>query len=229
MNFLGKMFQALKNGTLEMGESTANENTVAQFELEISTAQQQLDEAKRGQRVLNAHFAALQTQIKVLQSTIGDKEIAVREAMAAGQQSKAREMAQVVADLINEKRQKEQDANQRQQQCAKLDAAVDSAQSRMLDMQSHLSQVKTTEIMLKAQEALMTQAQQDSNPVVSAKQSLSRIRSQQAQHQATLEASQMLQEGSDLEKRLKEAGIIETEAKAEDVLQRLQKESQEDK
>ncbi len=225
MNIFGKIFDALKAGAIEMGESVVDDNAIQTFEQAIAEAKRALEQAKAEKAKIQALQAQTKQQVLTISQKIVECEALASQAIAQDDESQALAQATQVVELSAKKSSTEQLLNIQNQDIEQLRRNISKAEQDVAEMQNQLSQVKATESVHRAQESLHAVTNQSSqySAISSAKQSLEKIKQQQAEVQAKQDIRQQ-DSFSELDDRLRAAGIIgeaEQPTDAAQVLQRL--------
>lgn len=224
MSLIEKIFTALRGGARELGESIVDQNSVRIFEQEIKDAETALDNAKRDLTEVMAKEMQAARKIESLQADVKKHEDYASKALEKGDENLALEVAQKIAEI-----QGELDIQKKAQESfaahvTRLKNLVKQTGKALADMQRQLVMVKTTQNVQKATTAITQNYAAGSSKLLSAKESLDRIKQKQADLEDRLKAGEALQgefEGHDLEKKLKDAGIVKSEDKAQEILAAL--------
>lgn len=224
MSILNKIFTAIRGGAREVGESIVDKNSIRIFEQEIKDAEEQLDKAKRDLTEVMAKEMQASRKIDELGKDISKHEDYASKALEKGDESLALEIAEKIADL-----QTEQEIQQKAQQSfashtERLKGLIKKTTHSLTDMKRQLVMVKTTESVQKATTAITNNYASGSSKLLTAKESLDRIKKRQDDLDDRLAAGEALQkdfDGNNLEEKLKQAGITKDSSKANDILEKL--------
>ncbi len=192
MNIFSKIFTALKGGANEMGEAVVDANAITIFEQDIRDAKAALAGAKENEISLFARKRQAQAKMSLHQSRIEEYENQAIAAAEKGNEALALETASHIVNLQEEKQTMQASIDALSQSCDKIAAQVSKAQAQIDDMESQLSQIKATDSVHKAQESIHATVHGGSSKVVSAKESLARIKEQQAFTSAKFEVADEL-------------------------------------
>lgn len=224
MSVLNKIFTAIRGGARKVGESIVDANSVRIFEQEIKDAENQLEKAKRDLTEVMAKEMQAARKSESLTKDIEKHEGYAVQALEKGNDSLGLEIAQKIAEI-----QSELDIQQKAQSSfaahtARLKAMIKKTTKALTDMQRQLVMVKTTESVQQATAAITNNYASGSSKLLTAKESLDRIKQKQQDLDDRMAAGETLAaefNGDDLEAKMKEAGIVEDDNKAKDILEKL--------
>lgn len=224
MSLLNKIFTAIRGGAREAGEAIVDMNSVRIFEQQIKDAENALEKAKRDLTDVMAKEMQAKRKIESLQSDITKHEGYATQALDKGDETLALEVAQKIAEIQGEldiqKKAQESFSNH----VARLKGMIKKTTASLTDMQRQLVMVKTTESVQKATTAITENYASGSSRLLSAKESLDRIKQKQQDLDDKLAAGEALQDEfgeKGLEDKLKAAGIVDDGNKAKDILAQL--------
>ncbi len=225
MSILEKIFTAIRGGAREIGEGIVDRNSVRIFEQEIREAENKLEQAKRDLTEVMAKEMQTARRIETLSEEIAKHEGYAEQALHKGDEELAMEIAEKIVELQNEQEEQEQARKSFAMHVDRLKAMIKQTNKTLTDMKRQLVMVKTTESVQQATTAISHNYASGNSRLLSAKESLDRIRQRQQELEDRLAAGEVLKaelEGEDLEKRLQEAGIVDdSRGQARDVLARL--------
>lgn len=224
MSILTKLVTAIRGGAREVGEAIVDKNSIRIFEQEIKDAQEALDKAKMDLTQVMAKEMQAARKVDELQSDITKHEGYASQALEKGDENLALEIAQKMAEL-----QGEADIQRKAQEnfaahVERLKAMIKKTTRGLADMERQLVMVKTTDSVQKATTAISNNYASGSSKLLSAKESLDRIQQRQQDHEDRMAAGSLLEDEfseKDLEAKLKEAGIVQGDTKAQDILAQL--------
>ena len=224
MSLFKKIITAIRGGAREAGEAIVEANSIRIFEQEIKDAKHHLDKAKQDLTSVMAQEMSASRKVQSLNEDITKHEGYVTQALEKGDETLALDIAQKIADL-----QKEQTIQKTAQEkfaahIDRLKAMIKKTTSSLADMERQLVMVKTTENVQKATTAITDNYASGSSSLLTAKESLDRIQERQQQLDDRLAAGEALDtefNGNDLEEKMKAAGILETDNKAQDILAQI--------
>jgi len=207
---LKKLWNALRGAANEGIEAVADSQSLRILDQELRDAKQELRACDENLTKIMAKRKMTEAKVKSLQSEV---ETYTNHAIAAsekGDETLAIECAERVSELESnlETERSILDGFAKSEQTLK--ANISKAKTNVRRMEQQIDQVKATESVQKAQVAVSSRHMGANSKVKTALDSLERIKEKQAQRNAELEAAEELaneETGSDLEAKLKQAGI----------------------
>ncbi len=227
MSILRKIVTAIRGGAREVGEAIVDQNSVRIFEQEIKDAQNQLDKAKMDLTEVMAKEMQASRKIEGLQEDIVKHEGYASQALDKQDEALALEVAQKIADLQGELEIQKKAQQSFSAHAERLKAMIKKTTKAVTDLERELVMVKTTESVQKATTAITNNYASGSSRLLTAKESLDRIKERQTHLEDRLAAGEVLEgefSGQDLDQKLKDAGIVEDDNKAKDILEKLKAE-----
>ena len=224
MNILKKIMTAIRGGTRELGESIVDSQGTRIFEQEIEDAQESLKKAKGDLTQVMAKEMQASRKVESIQAEIDKNEGYVADALAKNKEALALEIATKVAELEQDKAQQVAAQQSYEKHIGKLKSMMEKAERQLKDYERQLTMVKTTENVQKATAAITDNFGTTDSTLMSAKESLDRIRKKQQDFDDRNIAAEQLDaenSGKNLSDKMKEAGIGDTQSAAEAVIARL--------
>lgn len=224
MDIFRKLFTAVRGGSREIGEAIVDSQSMRIFEQEIEDAKKSLEEAKDGLTEIVARKMASERQYKSLQTEIAENEGYAAKALGKGDEALALEVAGKIAELEKSAADIQSNINAYETHAETLKQQIHRAEQQIAEHERELTMVKTQESVHKATEAVTQSVTMNQSSLGSARESLERIKKKQQLRQDKVIAGEELHaefSGSELDKKLKEAGIKGEASKAEDILARL--------
>lgn len=224
MSILRKIMTAVRGGAREMGELVVDANGTRIFEQEIKDAQQHLRKAKQDLTDVMAKQMQASRQVSSLQKEISDHETYAGQALDKGDEALALEIAEKISQLEIDLADQQQVHDSFSGHVGRLKDLVKKTERQIKDYERQLSMVKTTESVQKASAAITDNFASSNSKILSAKDSLERIKKRQQDNFDRLEAAEQLEaENTDksLDDRMKAAGIGEDSTSAGSVLDRI--------
>jgi len=221
MNIFTNIFNAFKNGAIEIGEPIVDKDDIQSFETSIAQASLQLSQAKQHQRAIEAKHAQCEALIKKAKVNIRQNEVKALAASESGNEQLALNYAsQIISENENIDNQQKL-AEYFYESLKTIDKQIASLSREITEMKAQLSQVKATDAVLKVQSDLSSQY----SSLPSAKASLAKIKEQQAHTQAKIDTAKEMDEflnygGSALDERIAEASGANKQS-AKDLLAKL--------
>lgn len=225
MNVWSKLLTALRGGANEMGEAIVDSQALRILDQEIRDADLELRKSKEA-------LAEIMAKQKLAAERAGKSAVKVAEyeqyalkALEAGNEELAKEVAVKIANLEVEQASEREQAESYAASVAQLRKAVTQAEANIKRLKQQVDTVKATESVQKAQMAVAQRYGGSQAKLHTAVESLERIKQQQAERAAKMEAAAELAEAGNidesLEAKLRAAGIKADSAGADSVLARL--------
>ena len=224
MSILKKIFTAIKGGAREAGEAIIDKNSIRIFEQEIKDAENELEKSKRDLTEILAKEMQSARKVKSLKEDVSKHEQYASQALNKNNEELALEISQKIVDIESDLSIEEKSQTSFAGHSKRLKDMIKKSGKVLSDMRRQLVMVKTTESVQKATTAITKNYATGSSKLLSAKESLDRIKKKQQDLEDRLAAGESLQgnlEEKSLDNKMKEAGIIEGGNKAHDILKRL--------
>jgi phage shock protein A len=155
---------------------------------------------------------------------IGDLEAKAVAAMKAERNDLAQEVAEVIAVQVNERDVEARQATEFGGYVEKMRKDITKAEARIKSLRQQVDVAKARESVQKAQVSASIAAGGANGKLETAVGTLNRLQAKQEQRSAEFEAQEQLADasnGTDLERKLKDAGIVPNEGSADAILARL--------
>lgn len=220
---------AIRGGASEVGEAIVDANATRIFEQEIRDAENHLTKAKRDLTGVMAQQMASSREVDRIKRDIVEHESYAEQALNKGDEALALAVAEKIAALESELATQQQALDSFAGNAERLKELVKKSERQVAEYKRQLSMVKTTESVQKATSAITDNFSSSNSKLLSAKDSLERIKAKQQKFDDQMKAAEVLEsENSDnsLAARLKEAGIGESDASANSVLERIKAKQQ---
>lgn len=215
---------AIRGGATEVGEAIVDANSTRIFEQEIRDAENHLTRAKRDLTGVMAQQMAASREVDRIKREITEHEGYAVQALEKDDETLALAVAEKISALESELSAQQQALDSFEGNANRLKDLVKKSERQVQEYKRQLSMVKTTESVQKATSAITDNFSSSNSKLLSAKDSLERIKAKQQKFDDQLKAAEVLEsENSDnsLEAKLKAAGIGGTENSANSVLERL--------
>jgi len=215
---------AVRGGASEAGEAIIDANATRIFEQEIRDAENHLTKAKRDLTGVVAEQMAAQRDVERLNREISEHEGYAGQALEKGDEALALAVAEKIATLESELATQQQALASYTGNADRLKELVKKSERQVAEHKRQLSMVKTTESVQKATSAITDNFSSSNSKLLSAKDSLERIKAKQQKFDDKMKAAEMLEsEDSDvsLAAQLKAAGIGAQDSSANSVLDRI--------
>ncbi|MBU0563883.1 MAG: PspA/IM30 family protein [Gammaproteobacteria bacterium] len=225
MNVWSKLLTALRGGVNEAGEAVVDSQALRILDQEIRDADSELRKAKEALAEIMAKQKLAAERVNRAAKAISEYEQYVLKALEAGDEPLAKEVAAKIANLEAEQIAEREQADNYTVSVAQLRKAVSQAEAHIKRLKQQVDTVKATESVQKAQMAVAQRYGGSQAKLHTAVESLERIKQQQAERAAKMEATAELAQAShvdeSLDAKLRAAGIVADDASADSVLARL--------
>lgn len=224
MSIFKKIITAVRGGARETGEAIVDANSTRIFEQEIRDAEKHVTIAKRDLTEVMAKQMQAARELAQLQASIKEHEGYAMQALNQGNEALAIEVAEKIAELENSAEDQQQANDSYLKSADRLKELIKKSERQLTDYKRQLSMVKTTQSVQKATSAITDNFVASNSKLLSAKDSLERIKQKQAMFDDKLKAAEQLEsENSDtsLKNKLQGAGIGPQQSNAQSILARL--------
>ncbi|MRI32913.1 phage shock protein A [Endozoicomonas sp. OPT23] len=224
MNILQKLMTLFRGSVREIGEAVVDANGTKIFEQEIVDAESQLKEARSSLTTVMAKAKQAERELEKLRAGQIEHEGYARSALSQGNEPLALEVAEKIAVLEAEIAEQATALDSYKEHAERLKAMILESEKQLKDYQRQLAMVKTTEQVQKTTAAISENFVAADSKMVTAKETLDRIKNKQQEYDDRLEAGKQLDaemSGANLKNKLAEAGISGQKKQAEDILARL--------
>jgi phage shock protein A len=225
MNVWSKLLTALRGGVNEAGEAVVDSQALRILDQEIRDADSELRKAKEALAEIMAKQKLAAERVNKAAKAISEYEQYALKALEAGDEPLAKEVAAKIANLEAEQVAEREQADNYTVSVAQLRKAVSQAEAHIKRLKQQVDTVKATESVQKAQMAVAQRYGGSQAKLHTAVESLERIKQQQAERAAKMEATAELAQAShvdeSLDAKLRAAGIVADDASADSVLARL--------
>ena len=224
MSIFKKIMTAIRGGATEVGEAIIDSNATRIFEQEIRDAENHLTKAKRDLTGVMAQQMAASRDVDRLKREVTEHEGYAVQALDKGDETLALAVAEKIATLESDLGNQQQSLDSFAGSANRLKELVKKSERQVGEYKRQLSMVKTTESVQKATAAITDNFSSSNSKLLSAKDSLERIKAKQQKFDDRMKAAEVLEsENSDnsLAAQLKEAGIGATDNSSNSVLERL--------
>ena len=219
-----KLFTALRGGASEAGEAIVDHQALRILDQEIRDADSALANARRELVGIMAKHKLANDRVVQYDARIGDLEAKAVAAMKAERNDLAQEVAEVIATQVNERDVEARQATEFGGYVEKMRKDISKAEARIKSLRQQVDVAKARESVQKAQVSASIAAGGANGKLETAVGTLNRLQAKQEQRSAEFEAQEQLADasnGTDLERKLKEAGIVPNEGSADAILARL--------
>lgn len=225
MNVWSKLLTALRGGASEMGEALVDGQALRILDQEIRDSDLELRRSKEALAEIMAKQKLAAQRVEAGAAKVAEYEQYALKALEAGNESLAKEVAEKIAHLEGQSSAEREQADAYAASVAQLRKAVSQAEVNIKRLKQQVDTVKATESVQRAQMAVAQRYGGSQAKLQTAVESLERIKQQQAQRAAKMEATAELAEAGNaddaLDAKLRAAGIVPNPASADTVLARL--------
>ncbi len=224
MSNWSKIFTAIRGGVNETAESIADSHAMRILDQEIRDAEQSLRQARSDLAGIMASNKSLARRLEENRAKETKDSDSARLAVAAGRMDLAQGLAQRISTIRAEVQRDQEELDRllpRQQQMLRT---IQDTEAQITQMKREVENVKANESLLKAQSAIAHSQSGINTRLGSAVESLDRIKKRQEITAGRIEAGAelaALENGNDLDRQLKEAGIGGASQSADDILKQL--------
>ncbi len=215
---------ALKGATNEVGEAIADSNALRILDQEIREASDQLQQSKTQLVGIMAKQKLSSQKCAELKEKVAEYENYAMKALDQGDESLATEVASRISEYETQLNSEQEMEKSFADSVVSLKKAIVDAESNLRRLKQQVDTVKATESVQKAQAACAAKHSGVNSKMATATDSLERIKQRQAERAAQMEAASELSGDtgeSDLQAKLKAAGIAQGDSDASSVLERL--------
>ena len=224
MSILKKIMTAIRGGAREVGELVVDANGTRIFEQEINDAQVHLNRARQDLTSVMANQMQAGRKVESLKTEISEHEGYAGQALDKNDEVLALEIADKIANLETDLAEQTEVHKSYSGHVGRLKDLVKKTERQIKEYERQLNMVKTTESVQKASAAITDNFASSNSKIISAKDSLERIKKRQQDNYDRMAAAEELEaENSDkgLEDKMKAAGIGEQDTTANSVLERI--------
>lgn len=226
MSILAKILTLFRGAATEAGQAVVDKNATRILDQEIRDAQADSLRAKEDLTKMMAQLKLATDKLDAKRAKKTEYESHIGRLLGQGDQTLARDVAGKVAQLEGDIAGEEKTLTTTAAAIEKLHGSIKTADRRIESLQQQVDQVKANESVLRAQAAISSRHSGQNAKLRTALDSLDRVKTQQAERSAQIEAADALaaSEGDgDLEARLAAAGVVSGQISADAVLARYQK------
>jgi len=224
MGVFSKLFTAFRGAATEAGETIVDSQSLRILDQEMRDSKRHLEEAKENLAKVIAEQIGVERDVKRLIKSIKEYEGYAEQALEKADESLATEIAEKIAELENELEAQQSVLDGYNANIKTLKQTIRNTERSIKTMMREVSVVKTTESVQKASSAAAAKFSGSNSALRSATDSLERIKQRQQQKMDQMTAAMQIQQqesGDDLQAKLREAGIVQANASARSVLDRI--------
>ncbi|MGI9273914.1 MAG: PspA/IM30 family protein [Endozoicomonas sp.] len=224
MSIWKKVMTALKGAGNEVGEAIVDSNALRILDQEIREASSQLQQSKTQLAGIMAKQKLASQKCTELKENVAEYEGYALKALEQGDDNLATEVATKIADYEAQLNSEQEMEKSFADSVTSLKKAIVDAEANLRRLKQQVDTVKATESVQKAQAACAAKHSGVNSKMATATESLDRIKKRQAERAAQMEAASELSGDtaeSDLQSKLKAAGIAQSDSSTSSVLERL--------
>lgn len=225
MAVFSKVLTMLRGNLREIGQSIVDNNASTIYEQEIVEATAHVASAKQDLTAVMAKEMQAGREIERLRAELKKYEDLALQALQKDENSLAEEVAARVADLEVALAEQEETRIQYAGHIARLKDMIRNAEATLREHERQLAMAKTTESVYKATATISQNMGSSGSKLMSAKESLERIRQRHQDMADRMQAAEVLDGefgAKALEHKLAQAGIGERANRKAEVMARLQ-------
>ena len=225
-----KLFTALRGGANEVGESIVDQQALRILDQEIRDADSALANAKRQLVTIMAKHKLSTDRVSEHNAKIKDLESKAMAAIQANREDLALEVAEAISTLTGELEVEQKQATEFGGYADSMRKDITKAEARIKSLRQQVDMAKARDSVQKAQVSASIASGGANGKLETAVGTLNRLQAKQQQRAAELQAQDQLADastGTDLERKLREAGITPDSGSANAILERLKQKSAE--
>ena len=224
MSVINKIMTLVRGSAREIGESVVDANATRIYEQEVVEAKASIASAKTELAGVMAKEMQTARAIEKLRGDALRYEGLAVEALDKAQESLAEEVAGKIGALEKELQEQTKAHANYVMQVSRLKDLIKSAEARVREHEREVGVVKTTESVYRATQTISQSLGQGGSKLVSARESLERIKQRHEDMADRMVAAEQLDNElgqQALEKKLKDAGVGEESRRQSDIMARI--------
>lgn len=224
MSVIKKVMTLLHGSVREIGESVVDANATRIYEQEILDARHSVAQARDELAGVMARQMQSARQIERLQADIDRYEALAVEALDKAQEALAEEVAGKVGAVEQELQAQTRAHAAGEAQVTRLKELSKSAEARIREHEREIGVARTTESVYRATRSISENITQGGSRLVSARESLERIRQRHEELADRMSAAEQLEQalgGDALDQKLAAAGIGDEAKRQQQVMDRI--------
>jgi phage shock protein A len=224
MSVIKKIMTLVRGSARELGESVVDANATRIYEQEVVEAKASIASAKTELSGVMAKEMQTARAIEKLRGETARLEGLAVEALDKAQESLAEEVADKIGALEQELQEQSKAHANYVLQVSRLKDLIKSAEARVREHEREVGVVKTTESVYRATQTISQSLGQGGSKLVSARESLERIKQRHEDMADRMVAAEQLDNElghQALEKKLTDAGIGEESRRKSDIMARI--------
>ncbi len=231
MSIFKKLVTAVRGGATEVGEAIVDTQAIRILEQELRDSKKALNDAKTNLTAIMAEKMGVARKVKELSEKIKEHEGYAIQALDKNDEGLATDVANKISEFEYELNIQKGILDGYESKIASLSKMIRQTERNIQAMDREISVVKTTAKVQKANDLAAAKFSGSNSSLSSATDSLERIKARQQKREDQAAAALELEsedKGDDLQARLKNAGIVDSESSGSSVLERLKKQREND-
>jgi len=224
MSILKDLFSAIKGNISNAGEAIVDSQAMTILEQEIREAKEGIAKATVSIRNLKAQAIQFDKKSADLAEDIAEYTNKAKGALAQGNEELAHKVAVKIAELTDEKSGVDVQAQELTAQTDRLYKVVKEREAAIEKSKIELEKLKTYEQVQKTQVAVASAMPTNDSGAKRVQRAMDRVKTRQEEAENKMDADKWLsdlEEGSDLDKELSDAGLSKSGTNADDILAKL--------
>lgn len=226
MSIFKDLISALKGNANKVGEAMVDAQAMTILEQEIREAKDGIAKATVNIRNLKAQAITFEKKSDQIAGSISDYTTKAKAALDQSNEDLARKVAEKIAELTDEKSSVDAQAADLNAQTDRLYKIVKEREASIEKNKIELEKMKTFEQVQKTQSAVAAAMPTNESGAKRVQRAMDRVKAKQTEVESKMDADKWLSEleqGTDLEAQLTEAGLNSKGTSADDILASLKK------
>lgn len=224
MSIWNKLMTAIRGGATEVGEAIVDQQALRILDQEIRDADTAVRTGRDELVKLIARHKGAVDRVEAHDRKIADLETKAMAALDANREDLATEIAELIAAATAERNNDQALATELGASVERMKKDLAKAETRIKSLRNQVDTAKARESVQRAQVSASVASGTADGKLSTAVDTLNRLQQRQEQRARELEAREEMAEavsGSDLDRRLREAGVIAEPGNSNAVLERL--------
>lgn len=224
MSIWNKLMTAIRGGATEVGEAIVDQQALRILDQEIRDADTAVRTGRDELVKLIARHKGAVDRVEAHDRKIADLETKAMAALDANREDLATEIAELIAAATAERNNDQALATELGASVERMKKDLAKAETRIKSLRNQVDTAKARESVQRAQVSASVASGTADGKLSTAVDTLNRLQQRQEQRARELEAREEMAEavsGSDLDRRLREAGVIADPGNSNAVLERL--------
>ncbi len=225
MSIFGDIITAIKGGANEAGEAIVDSQAIRIYEQEIREAETAIEKAKKSLTSLKTSEIGLKRKLNTLNDDIADYETKAMQALDAGKDDLATEVAGHIDELEQERNGIKEEHENLKKEVSSIYTLIKKREKVIQKNKRELEKVKTVQQLQNATSSISANIAATGSSEHRVSKALDRIKKKQQRTTDSMEAGEWMEEqdsSTDIDKKLKDSGIGgDSTGGADSVLERL--------